>query len=79
MTPFCLIFSLADNLNGGDVRVYAVVPVEEAFHVDNFADLEVLYCGVNFSGAVAEVGFNCECVGLTVERYVEVEVVAFLS
>ena len=61
------------------MRVYAVVPVEEAFHVDNFADLEVLYCGVNFSGAVAEVGFNCECVGLTVERYVEVEVVAFLS
>ncbi len=55
------------------MRVDAVVPVQEAFHVDLIADLEVLDSGVNSGGVVAEVGLNGELIGRAVVGNVEVE------
>ena len=61
------------------MRVNAFVPVKEAFHIDLVADLEVLNCGVNISGVVAEIRLNGEGVGVAVDGNVEVRVVAVLT
>ncbi len=55
----------------------ALIPVEEAFHVDGLSDLEVLHSGIHLGGAVAQVGLDGESVGLAVVGGVEVQVVAF--
>ena len=54
----------------------SLVPVEEALHVDDVADLKVLYSAVNLGGVVAEVRLNNEGVGSSVVGSLEVQVVA---
>ena len=55
----CQFFGLfrpgsASRLDGGDVRVDALVPVEEAFHVDHVADLEVLHGRIHGGAGIAD-------------------------
>ena len=67
------------NGDAGDVRIGALVPVEEAFHVDGVANVEALDGLVNLRGGVVQVGLDGEVVGLVAGGGVEVQVVAFLA
>ena len=53
--------------------VNALIPVQEAFHIDYIADFKCLNSFVNIAGFIAEVGLNCESVCLTVDGSVEVK------
>ena len=59
--------------------VYTVIPVQEALHIDLVANLQVLDCLVDVRVLVAEIGLHSESIGLAVEGYVEVKVVALLA
>ena len=48
------------------MRIYAVVPIQEAFHINLVANLQILYCCVNISGVIAQIGFNSEGVCISV-------------
>ena len=54
--------------------IYAVVPVEEAFEINNVADLEIAYGFVALGACAAEVILNNKVVGSAVYGYVEVQV-----
>ena len=56
--------------------IYALIPVQEALHVDHIADLEILYSGIYIRGIVAQIGLDGEGVGLSVIGNVEVQIVA---
>ena len=60
-----------------DVRVYALIPVQEAFHVDLVTDVQGFYSLVYIAVLVAKVGLYCKCIGLSVKGNVEVKVVPF--
>ena len=49
----CLLMILLCCGYRGNVGIYALVPVQEAFHVDGIADGQVLDSLVNLRGAVA--------------------------
>ena len=61
------------------MRVYALIPVEETFHVDGVADLQVLNSLIDLSVFAAEIGLNGESIGLIVNGNVEVQVIAFFT
>lgn len=56
--------------------VDALIPVEEALHVDGLAHLQVLHRRIHVGGVVAQVGLHGEGVGLAVVGGVEVQVIA---
>lgn len=51
---------------GSDVRIYALIPVQEAFHVDLVANLEILDSCVDIGRIIAQIGFYSEGIGLAV-------------
>ena len=59
--------------------VHTFVPVQEAFHIDNITDFEVLYCFINICTLAAEIGFYGESIGFAINGYVEIEVIAILT
>ena len=61
------------------MRVYTVVPVKEALHVDDIANLKTFNSLVNVSGVVAEIRLNGEGVGLSVQGNVEVQIAVGIS
>ena len=61
------------------MRVYALIPVQETFHVDLIADLKSLYCFVYVSIFIAEIGLNGKGVGLAIVGNVEVQIVSLAS
>ena len=61
------------------MRVYTVVPVREALHVDDIANLKTFNSLVNVSGVVAEIRLNGEGVGLSVQGNVEVQITVGIS
>ena len=56
--------------------IHALIPVQEALHVDHIADLEILHCGINIRGVIAQIGLNGEGVGFAVIGSVEVQIIA---
>lgn len=57
------LFSCCNRCN---VRVYALIPVQEAFHIDLVADLQLLDCLIHISCVVAQIRLNGEGLGLSV-------------
>ena len=63
----------------GDVRVRTLIPVQEAFHIDDIADLELFDCLVDIALCVAQIGLYGEGIGLSALGNVEVQVVALFT
>ena len=61
------------------MRVYALVPVQEALHVDDVSHLQLLHCLVNVGSVITQIRFHNKAVGLTIQGNVEVQIVAVLS
>ena len=61
------------------MRVYALIPVQETFHVDLVTDLECFYCLVYIRIFIAEIRLNGKGVGLAVRGNVEIQVVSLAS
>lgn len=61
------------------MRVHALIPIEEAFHIDLVADVERLNGVINLGVLVAKVGFYGEGIGVLAKGHVEVQVVAILA
>ena len=62
--------------NRGNVRVYALIPVQEAFHIDLIANVQSFYGFVNIAVFVAEIRLYCESIGFAVKGNVEVKVIS---
>ncbi len=57
----------------------ALIPIQEAFHVNLVTDFQVLHCCVNIRGVVAQVGLYREGINISVQRYIEVQIIAVLT
>ncbi len=59
-------FGLLQHRHTRDVRVGAFIPVQEAFHVDFVADLQLLHCLVDIGILVAQIGLHGERIRISV-------------
>lgn len=59
------------------MRVSTLVPIQETFHVDGIADLQVFNCLVYVAVLVAQVRLDGEGIGLAVVGNIEVQIVSF--
>ena len=64
--------------HAGDVRVRALVPVEEALHIDHVADLQRFNRLIDVGIAAAEVILHAEIVGLAIIGDLEIQVVGLV-
>ena len=67
------LFSCCNRCN---VRVYALIPVQEAFHIDLIANVQSFYGFVNIAVFVTEIRLYCESIGFAVKGNVEVKVIS---
>ena len=58
-----------------DVRVYTLIPVQEALHIDGLAHLQSLYCIVYVCRIVAQIGLYAKGIGLSVVGSVKIHIV----
>ena len=58
------LFSCCNRCN---VRVYALIPVQEAFHIDLIANVQSFYGFVNIAVFVTEIRLYCESIGFAVK------------
>ena len=69
-------FTVESYLCDKDSDVYALIPVQEAFHIDLIANVQSFYGFVNIAFFVAEIRLYCESIGFAVKGNVEVKVIS---
>ena len=59
--------------------IYALIPVQEAFHIDDVPDLQLLDCLIYVCRIVAQIGLYGKGIGLSIQRYIKIQIISILT
>ena len=58
------------------MRIHSFIPVQEAFQIEHSAGYKPFYSLVHIRIRSAQIGFNCKCIGVSIQRCIEIQVIS---